>query len=130
MVSQLTKPLCCLTSDLFCSQFFRSKLLVHGLHQQQSKAKKKMDLPPNVFNADTLNNYLAFRYNVGLPSSESDWSRCPTHCLDVCTLAHRQASVQVLGIGGGVIPINHFKILQWHSLSTAICFIATRLLTT
>ena len=100
MVSQLTNLLCCLASDLFCSQLVCCKLLDRA---KQSKAKQKMDLSPNVFIAETLNNYLAFRHNVGLHSRESDWVRCPTHCLSVCILAHLQASVQVLGIFGGVI---------------------------
>ena len=86
---------------LFCSQFIRGKLLVHGSKAKQSKAKD--DLSPDVFNAETLNNYLAFRHNFGLPSREPNWARCPAHCLGVCILAHRQASVQVLGLCGDVI---------------------------
>ena len=65
-----------------------------------SQAKQKVDLSPNVFNSETLNSYLAFLHNVGLPYREPDWSWCPTHCLGGCILAHRQASAQVLGICG------------------------------
>ena len=84
---------------------FRPLLLATRLLQasRSSQAKQKIDLSPSIFIAETLNNYLAFRHNVGLPSREPDWARCPTHCLGVCILAHRQANVQVLGICEGVI---------------------------
>ena len=36
------------------------------------KAKQKMDLSPDVFCAETLNNNIAFGHNVGLPSREPD----------------------------------------------------------
>ena len=80
-----------------------TRLLSRSSQAKQSKAKQKMDLSLNVFIPEILNNYLAFRHNVGLPSREQDWARRPTHCLGMFILAHRQESAQVLGSCGDVI---------------------------